>query len=252
MDLILGRKKMRDNNPAIIFLCLLAMACNKPLPDYSNQPFAYTVTGIKDISIPANDYTDLTASINIIAGFAQNEPVTVTFKGMPANVYIQENGTSFLLNHELVDSIGARNAIQGTYPMQAVFSNKSAGSQTYNFNLTITPPINRVAEVAGYYYPSSSCGENIYVSCQIDSLSHTSDSIMIIDRTSKSNSSYGTFDTSYGIVDCCTNTFIIPLQNVQGMMVSGNGLFSGSTVLLSRTFTTDSSSYPCIVTLGQQ
>jgi len=248
---------MKNKSPAIVLICLLAVACNKPLPDYSNAAFSYTVTGITDITVPSNGYVDLTANMTVLSGLAQNEPVTLTFKGMPANVYIKENDTSFLLNHALSDSFGARNAIQGTYPMQAIFSNKSAGDQTYNFNLVITAPVNRVSEVVGYYYPSSSCGKNIYVSCQIDSLSHTSDSIMLIDRTSTSYSSYGTFDTCYGIVDCCTNTFVIPPQNVQGVMVSGNGSFNAiaapnSTVTLNRTFTTDSSSYPCDITLSQE
>jgi len=142
------------------------------------------------------------------------------------------------------------------YPMQAVLNNATAGTKTYNFNLTVTPPVDRVAKVDGYYYPSNSCGAYIYVSCEIDSVPGSPGQIMLIDRTSPDAASYGTFDTTYGIVDCCTNTFVIPSQNVQGVTVSGNGTFNGqaspyATVTLNRTFTTGATSIPCTVTLTQ-
>ena len=234
----------------------MASACNKPLPDYSHRAFDFTVKGISDISIPANDFIDFYPTVNIISGFAENNPVTVVFNGIPPNVFLQKNNFSILLNNNISDSFGARNASQGTYPIQAVFSNPVTGSKTYNFNLTITAPVNRVALVSGYYYPSGSCGEYIYVSCTIDSVPGVPNGIMIIDRTSTSYSSYGTFDTTYGTVDCCTNTFVIPSQNVQGVTVSGSGSFNAQAspygrVILNRTFITDTSNYQCNVTLSQ-
>ena len=238
-------------------MSIVAIGCNKPLPDYSHQQFDFTVTGIKDISVPANDFIYFNPSINVTSGFAENQQVFVTLSGAPANVYLQKNGYSFLLNYTMQDSIGARNAAPGIYEMHAVFSNASAGSKTYDFNLIVTSPIDRVGKLAGYYYPSNSCRENIYVSCEIDSVPGIPNGIMLIDRTSTSSSTYGTFDTCYGTVDCCSNTFVIPLQNVQGTMISGNGSFNAesapySRVILNRTFTTPTNTYPCTVTLSQE
>ncbi len=246
---------MRKKIAVLLLLC--AAGCNKPLPDYSKQPFDFSVTGITDVSVPANDLVWFSPSINVISGFAESQPVSVTLSGAPANVIIQKNNYSFLLNYTMRDSFGARNATPGTYAMQAVFSNASAGTKTYNFNLIVTAPIDRVAKVAGYYYPSNSCGANIYVSCEIDSLPGVPNGIMLIDRTAQSSSTYCTFDTCYGTVDCCSNTFMIPSQNVQGVTISGSGSFNGeespySQVILNRTFTTAASTYPCTVTLTQE
>ena len=248
---------MKAKRIILSLISVFAIGCNKPLPDYPHQPFDFTVTGIKDISVAANDFIYFAASIKVTSGPAENEPITVTLSGMPANVGLKENGYSFLLNYDMSDSLGARNATPGTYPMHAVFSNATAGSKTYDFNLIVAAPVDRVGKLAGYYYPSNSCGENIYVSCEIDSVPGTPNGIMLIDRTSTSSSTYGTFDTSYGTVDCCSNTFVLPLQNVHGVMISGNGTFNAQSapygrVTLNRTFTTPTNTYPCIVTLSQQ
>jgi hypothetical protein len=239
----------------LLFFCF-AVSCNKPLPDYSHQPFDYSVTGISDVSVAANNFVFFNSSINIVSGFAEHEPVTVSFKGLPANVYLKSDNYSVLLNYVMSDSIGARNATPGVYPVQMILNNTTAGSKIYNFNLTITAPISRVAEVAGYYYPSNSCGSNIYVSCEIDPVQGTPGKVMLIDRTSLSDTSYGTFDTCYGYVDCCANTFTVPSQNVQGTTVSGSGSFNAQSapynvVILNRTFAKGSSSYSCTVTLSQ-
>ena len=79
--------------------------------------------------------------------------------------------------------------------------NPSGNPKTYNFNLTIAPPTNRVASVMGGYYPSNSCSNNIYVSCEIDSVPGVPNEIMIIDRVSDNPQHYGTFDTAYATVD---------------------------------------------------
>ncbi len=139
--------------------------------------------------------------------------------------------------------------------MQAVFSSP-AGAKTYNFNLTVGPPVNRVANVLGYFYPSNSCWNNIYVSCEIDSVPGVASEIMIIDRTSPNEATYGTFDTTYAFVDCCSNTFVIPTQKVQGITVSGYGSTNMQeppykTGTITRTFVTDTATYNCTVTLGQ-
>jgi len=239
-------------NKALIFflVCFIAVSCNKPLPDYSGQPFDFTVSGLTDISIPANDFIFFNPTVTIVSGDAANEPVTVTFKGTPFNV-ILKNDFSFRLNYDLMDSFGARNATPGTYPMQAIFSNPSAGTKTYNFNLTITDPVNRVAEVCGGYYPSNNCGNNIYISCNIDSVAGAQGKIRFINRTTTNMSAYGTFDTSYGMVDCCTNTFVIPTQKVQGGTISGYGTFNeNKMVIINKTVTTDTTSYYCIITLS--
>ena len=240
-----------------IFLALYttALSCNKPLPDYSGQKFDYTVSGLSDIMIPANGYIFFNPTVSIVSGNA-SEQVTVAFKGIPANIFVQKNNFSFRLNYYLMDSFGARNAVPGVYPMQAIFSSPSTGSKTYDFNLTVTDPIDRLAMVCDYYYPTNSCGNNIYVSCQIDSIPGSPGAIMLIDRTSTSYSSYGTFDTCYGTVDCCTNTFVIPTQNVQGVTISGSGSFNNleypyKRVLMNRTINTGTSSYSCTVTLYQ-
>jgi len=238
-----------------VYLCFLASSCNKPLPDYSNQPFDYTVSGINDTTVAANDYVFIHPNVTLVSGDAAANPITLTFKGLPTGVYLDNNGFSFRLNHYLSDSFGAHNAAQGVYPLQAVF-NSAAGIKTYNFNLTVGPPVNRVANVTGGFYPESSCWPGIYVSCEIDSVPGTPGKIMIIDRISPDEASYGTYDTSYGMVDCCSNTFVIPSQKVLGVTVSGygsinsvDGTSKGGT--LTRTFISDTATYTCIVTLYQ-
>ena len=240
----------------LIIVLLLATSCNKPLPDYSGQKFDYNVTGVKDITIASNDLAYFYASVTLISGDPISEPVTVTFKGIPDNIIIQKDKFSFRLNYGLMDSFAAHNATPGVYPMQAVFSNPSTDSKVCNFNLIITAPVDRIANIIGYYYPSNSCSGNIYVSCEIDSLPGYPGKIMIIDRTSTNTASYGTFDTSYGMIDCCTNTFVIPSQKVNGVTVSGSGSSNGQNhayriISMRRTFVTDTSNYPCIVTLTE-
>ena len=109
MDLIKGN--MRNNLLTLLMVCLV-IGCNKPLPDYSSQPFDYNVVGIMDMSVPANDYVFFTPQVNIISGLAEHQPVTVTLSGFPAGVFVKENGFSILLSNQLHDSIGARNATQ--------------------------------------------------------------------------------------------------------------------------------------------
>jgi len=240
----------------VILPLQVIVGCNKPLPNIGSGPFDYTITGVNDTSMSANDNFLFVATINVTSGNPANQPVTITFRGVPANVTIQNDSLTFRLNHELNDSFGAHNATPGTYPMQAIFNSPGTATKTYNFSLIITPPINRVAKVIGGYVPSNSCVNNVYISCEIDSLPGSPGTIMLIDRTSPVISSYGTYDTAYGIVDCCSNTFVIPSQRVQGATVQGYGSFNGlsspySEVTLTRTIITDTATYSCIVTLSQ-
>ncbi len=97
----------------IVLLFTTAWSCNKPLPNYSNLPFDYSVTGVDDTTVPANSYITLAPSITLLSGDAGANPVTLTYSGMPANVGLSKNGFSFKLNTYLSDSLGARDAAQG-------------------------------------------------------------------------------------------------------------------------------------------
>ena len=238
----------------VVALLLIGASCNKPLPNYSHQVFDYTVSGISDVTIPSNDYIFFNPEIKLVSGNPVNQPITVTYKGLPTNVFADKDNYTFRANYRLYDSIAARNAVQGTYTVQAVFSSQQTTTKTINFNLTIGPPTNRVAKLAGVYYPESTCGNYIYLSCGIIGVPGNPDMIMLIDRKATNPSTYGKFDTTYGYVDCCTMSFVIPSQQVQGVTVSGSGTYYGMDnpymkVFLSRTFITDTSNYNCDVVL---
>jgi hypothetical protein len=237
---------------AMLFLSILFASCGKHLPDLPNAPFDYSVWGINDLTIPANDFGWFATDVKVLTGDPGEEPITVTFENVPPNVFIGNSAGSFKANYRYSDSFGVRNGMPGVYPMKAVFSNKTTGVRKYDFNLVITDPVNRVNNFYGGYYPSGNCGYSIYVTCQMDSIPGRPGELRIIDRHSDSYSHYGTFDTTYAVVDCCTNTFIIPSQNVQGTTVEGSGYlttYGGRRIIVERHFTNDSLDYHCTVTL---
>ena len=239
---------------AAALLCAIA-ACNKPLPDNDPGPFDYTIAGADSITLPANDRVSFSWSAGLVSGDPTNEPISVSITGLPANVEGTPSVSSFRVNYAPGYTLIARNATPGSYPVSAVFTNAATGTKTHKFNLTITAPINRTAKICGGYYPSNNCGNAVYVSCEIDSIQGIPGKIMLIDRKSK-DGSYGTFDTCYGYVDCCANTFVIPAQTVSGATVSGDGTFNGQsgnygTILLNKTTVTDTATYKCTVTLSK-
>jgi hypothetical protein len=218
---------MKKISIALCMASFIAVSCNKPLPDYSNKPFDFTISGMKDsIAVAANDFAYFTANINVLSGYPTVQPVTVAYNNIPANVFIKNNNASYKLNYTLQDSFAALNAAPGVYPMQAVFTGAAAGPKVYNFTLTITGPVNWMQKLVGYYYPEpKTLGNKIYVSCEIDSVAGSPGKIRIIDRVSHDRSFYGTFDTSYGWMDCCSGMFSIPSQTINGTTVEGNGYY---------------------------
>jgi hypothetical protein len=240
-------------NIILIFtLALVLIACNKPLPDLSNLPFSYSVTGIQDVTVPANDAAVFNPSVNLLSGDPRDQPITVTFTGMPKNIIISNNDSSFRLNYSLNSTFYARNAPQGKYPMQVIFTDKNGNTKVYNFNLIITAPLDRVAMFSGYYYPSNACTNALYISCTVQSDASVPNKVLIFDYLNGN-----TYDTTYAIVDCCSNTFTIPSQKVSGATVTGDGTFSGGNypykrAELNRTIVTDTATYYCTVTLEQE
>src|SRR5689334_15372612 len=110
-------------NRAVILLCILGVAsCNKPLPDYKQGTLDYTISGLRDTTVPSNDKVYFSPKLTLLQGNPSNEPITVTYKGLPANVVAGGNGATFRLNYSYTDSFVAHNAVQGIYPVQAVFT----------------------------------------------------------------------------------------------------------------------------------
>ncbi|MCW3123034.1 MAG: hypothetical protein JWQ38_2526 [Flavipsychrobacter sp.] len=238
-------------------LLLTIAACNKPLPDPKASAFDYRVTGLQDVSVHANDMVSFSTYIHLLSGNPENEPVTMHFEGLPANVSATPDNITFRLNYNLEYKLTAHNATPGVYPVKAVYSSPNKVAKTYGFNLTITPPLDWMPLICSYYYPTQSCEDGIYVSCQIDSVRGQPGKIRIIDRKSPNPSTYGTFDTCYGYVDCCSGTFVIPRQQVQDKIVEGSGSSNGlmgyqGKVELIKTITTATNTYTCSVTLGHQ
>jgi hypothetical protein len=137
--------------------------------------------------------------------------------------------------------------------MQVIY-NSSTGTKTINFNLTIAPPLNRVAIISGgTYTPSNTCGPYIYISCTIDSVAGLPGEIMLIDYIAVTNlTSTASYDTTYAFVDCCSNTFVIPSQKVRGATITGTGSFAQGNINISKTIATDTSTISCNYTLSNQ
>ena len=75
---------------------------NKTVDNYKTRKLVslihaidFTVTGIADTSIPANDCIFFNPTITVISGDAATNPVTVTFKGIPDSLIIQKNDFTF-------------------------------------------------------------------------------------------------------------------------------------------------------------
>jgi|GEM_PF-2584477 len=237
----------------LLFIVALTglVACNKPLPDYSGQPFAYSVSGLNTVNVPSNDRGALSCQITLISGNPENEPITVIFRGLPPNVAIKDSIT-FRANYFFSDSVIARNAPQGTYPVQAVFSTP-AGQQTDSFNLVVGAPIDRASILAGYYYGSNSCGENVFISATVDDPAGQPYKCRLIEYLSPGYyTTNAWYDTTYCNIDSFSNTLIIPSQMVHGVAVSGTGTFSNGSAMLTRTYHTDTSQYSCTVMLSNQ
>jgi hypothetical protein len=86
-----------------LLISVVSASCNKPLPDYSAQPFVYTIAGDTDISVPSNDAGYFFSTLTLASGNAAMQPVTVSFKGIPPNVTLQEDSFSFRLNYSFGD-----------------------------------------------------------------------------------------------------------------------------------------------------
>lgn len=235
---------------SVFLFCLLVLSCHR-LPDVSVGNFDYTVVDSPSFSLPANDYGVFKTSVNVVSGNANGQVITLNFVGLPTNVTAVKNNFSFYPNTDINDTFIAKNATPGTYPVQAVYSNSTVTTKTYKFNLIVKPPLNRVAELADYYYPSNTCANTKFISCTIDSVPGAPGRVIFIDQID-----IRAYDTAYGIVDCCSNTFTIPVQKVQGNTVSGYGTFSGGlrpyrTALVTKQIVTDTATYNCTFTLSQ-
>jgi hypothetical protein len=256
------------NTLSLLFVAsLFAASCGKPRPNPYEQPLSYSVAGISDVTVAANDFSNFPAEINVYSGNPYTESVSASYTGVPANVSIKYHNASFKLSdlptgspgvagfiYMFTDSIAAQNAIPGTYPMQVTFSHAASTPKAYSFNLIITDPVNWMQKLLGYYYPSpQTLGSQIYVSCEIDSVAGMPGKIRIIDRVSPEWSTYGTFDTSYGTMDCCSGSFTIPSQTVHGTTVEGKGYYINEggqrRWMLNRNYTNGATSFNSRVTL---
>lgn len=242
---------MKNRKLLVLLAIVLVAACNKPLPQYPAGSFDYKITGLDDTSLPANDFVIINPQMLLLSGNPVSEPLTLNFNGLPQGVSATQNNVTFRLNYSIRDTFIAHNATPGQYPVQAVFTGPS-GTRSYNFDLTVAPPINRVAEVMGYYYPTNSCTDSQYISCTIDSVPGVPNKISFTDRIGVNS-----YVTYYGMVDCCTDSFTIPAQTVSGAIVQGGGSFTDlsypyKTVHIHKTITQNGVTIDCIVSLDQE
>ena len=230
----------------ISLFCLACLACNKPLPDYSSIPFAYSVSGVQDVTVPSNDRASFSLSIKLISGNAAAHPITLTLRGLPSRV-VAADSITFRANYNITDSFAAFNATPGTYRIEAFFTSPGTTPIADTFDLVIGPPLYRVAGLAGGFTPSNSCGENVDIGAFFDSIPGLPYQCILVEHLSPGYyTTNAWWDTTYCTIDSFANVITIPSQIVHGATVTGSGYFSaGSDAVIKRQYVTDTSTYFC-------
>jgi len=237
---------MRKTYLFALIAILFYSSCGKDFQNNTPENFNYSINK-SDLTIEANSFLHY-SPISVINGNISKDPITITYKGLPANITISPSTV-------IVDSIytpivvfTANNATTGVYPMQIVISSNSIGTQAYNFNLTVSPASNcassiRSSIIYSTFGSTSGCGGSYNVT--LDTVPNTPNMFTI--------SNFGNLGASIKVsvlIDCGAivgstlneeTAIYIPRQTLNGYTISGSGVYQGtlgnSTIEISDTIT---------------
>ena len=221
---------MRKTYLLALAIILLYSSCNKDFQSNTPESFNYSINK-SDLTIDANSYLHYNP-LNISNGDVSKSPITISYKGMPANVTVTPSSITVDTNYSPLIVFAANNSAPGIYPMQMTVSGNTIGTQTYNFNLTVAP--------------SSNCASNINPSTVyiVDGCSGLSYDVTLDTIPGSPNmftiSNFENLGVNYKVlvfIDCgaiigATNDgfteLYIPKQTVNGYTISGRGEYEGT------------------------
>lgn len=195
----------------------------------------FSVNGVHDVSLTNNTVTSATMPLNIQNDGGEQETVTLSLSGVPANVTV-DNGlfiTSGIPTFTSVLKLGNFNgATPGTYPLTLTATGAVSGAKTYNFNLTVNPELACTSQVVGGY---SNCSPGPYGD-QV-----TADGSEVNKIWFDNIQGQQWVPKIYGKFNCENNTIYIPQQttyypgNPTPYQISGNGVLtvSGGTKIIT-------------------
>ncbi len=120
-------------------------------------PMVYIVSGVSDMT--TRQYIDTSITMAIAVGYQSGpqEPVTISFSGLPAGVTMSPDSTggtpSFASNFTMRSNVKTA----GTYPVSVIARSATSGKKTLSFNLTVTPNSDCTSGIPGYYTSNTTC-----------------------------------------------------------------------------------------------
>lgn len=209
-------------------LCLLAWAaCKKnndivmPPPPPDPEPFAYTITGLKDTGMERTGTATLIVQVTVTSGDA--EDVTLGVAGLPPGVTAMYNPTnSGKAPYGTTIILYADRAAVGTYPLNITGRSTTTSLRLFPFTLTISPYTNEAQNMEGSYTETGSC-------TQLGPVNHNVlvTTTATLHRINMQGFWSGSYDV-YADLDPATKTLVIPTQVNNGATFSGTGNYNDS------------------------
>lgn len=199
--------------------------------DKTVEDINYSIEGIADITIPANEKTEQELTVTYISG--TQEAVSIAIAGMPEKVTAELSKDNGLPDYTSELSIKSDMAEPGEYPLTITATSKSGIVKTFNFTLTITPFIDCGAELAGTYaaYKSCNSGSDDDIEVIIEQKEGSDKDIFI--KYEENNIP--------ATIDCQAGTITIPEYVKEGefdgspttLTIKGDGTFDSGTITIS-------------------
>ncbi len=210
-----------------LFIIMLYCSCNKAFQNTTPGTLNYTLIH-PNISLDANSTYHLNPQL-YISGDIKKNPITISFKGLPANVTVSPSSVTVDTNYSPVFVFSGNNAATGVYNLQMIVSNSQTGDESYSFKLTVLPANDCASGISSsfshYVYGCNSGSYSVILSA----IPGTPNMFTI--------SNFENIGSSYSvsaIIDCGSNggsnniAIYLPRQTINGYTISGSGYYYNS------------------------
>jgi hypothetical protein len=221
----------------ILALCAVTLSCSKSV----KAPLSYTVESgqnapLGDTYIPDHGNYTMPVLIKYLTGHSE-EKVTVSIKGLPADVQVVEDTFSQIPTFRADFMFVTTNAAHGTYPVTITASATGSLPQTHTFNL-IVRSADCASNLWGNFTTANECTGRNFSYTTTGVATGVTDQLDIINL-----GGFGTNTTTRAVLNCNKDSLFISSQNIgNGIIMQGAGTFTGNSMDIYYTATNVASS----------
>ncbi|MCF8448872.1 MAG: hypothetical protein K9G49_03280 [Taibaiella sp.] len=236
----------------LLALSVVTLSCQKS-PKSVKVPVSYVIESgqnapLGDTYIPdAGTYT-MPVLVKYLGGY-QEDKVTISIKGLPADVTVAQDTFSKVPTYRADFVFTTTNAVHATYPITITASAPGSDPKTYTFNLSVISA-DCAASLWGALSGANACTARNFNYVSTGVATGVTNELDIVNF-----GGYGSSTKTRVKLNCVKDSLTIPSQNIgNGTVLQGSGTFSGNTMTIYYTASSTPGGFPetCTATYTRQ